>query len=123
MTFNIRSFILFISLFLTEVLIAIFFKQGFIRHTFGDFIIVILMYYCIKSFVKMKPIYLAVFVLIISFTIEFCQFMEVLSILNIKENTFTKLVFGTTFQVTDLIAYFLGICTVLLIENATLKNQ
>lgn len=122
MTFNLRSFILFTSLFLIEVLIALFFKEGFIRHTFGDFLIVILMYYFIKSFMKIKPIYLALFVLVVSFTIEFCQLIDLLNILNVEENTFTKLVFGTTFQTTDLIAYFLGVCTVLLIEKAVLKN-
>lgn len=122
MTFNTRSFILFFSLFLTEVLIVLFFKEGFIRHTFGDFLVVILMYYFIKSFVNSKPIYIAIAILIISFGIEFLQLIDILSILNIQKNTFTKLVLGTTFQIGDLIAYTLGILTILLIEKPIVKN-
>lgn len=121
MTFNIRSFKLFLSLFLIEILIAIFLKDGFIRHTFGDFLVVILMYYFIQSFVKLKPIYITITVLIISFSVEFLQLIDILNILNIKKNTFTNLVLGTTFQITDLIAYFLGVCTVVLIEKNSAK--
>lgn len=122
MTFNIRNFIIFLSLFLTEALIVFFFKEGFIRHTFGDFLVVILMYYFIKSFVNSKPIYIAIAILIISFGIEFLQLIDILNILNIQKNTFTKLVLGTTFQAGDLIAYTLGILTILVIEKPILKN-
>lgn len=48
-----------IFLFITEVLIATYLKSGFIRHTFGDYLVVILIYTFVKSFVNINPFKLA----------------------------------------------------------------
>ena len=109
-------------LFVTEVFIAIYLKTGFIRHTFGDFLVVILLYCFIKSFLTIKPLTGAIGVLIISFAIEFLQMGNLLYHLNLQTNTIAKLVLGNTFQTSDLIAYILGIITVLIIEKIINKN-
>ena len=75
------------------------------------------MYSFIKSFISIKPIPIAICVLIISFVIEFLQMGNLLSHLNLQNNTIAKLVLGSTFQTSDLIAYTLGIITVLIIEK------
>ncbi|PWI31706.1 DUF2809 domain-containing protein [Flavobacteriaceae bacterium LYZ1037] len=120
--FNKTYFILFVLLFITEALIAIYLKTGFIRHTFGDFLIVLLMYCFIKSFLSIKPLIAAISVLIISFSIEFLQMGNLLYHLNLQNNTIAKLVLGSTFQTSDLVAYTLGIITVLIIEKIGNKN-
>lgn len=117
MTFNLRYFTITIVLFLIEMVIAFYVTQEFIRYTFGDFLAVILIYYFIKSLVKAKPIYIAISVIIISFGIEFLQLIDILEILNIKKNLFTKLVLGTTFSISDLIAYTLGVLAVFFIDT------
>lgn len=122
MTFNFRYFIGFLVLFLIEVLIAFYVKQEFIRYVFGDYLVVILMYCFIKSFTSIKPIYAGIITLLSAYFIEFCQLVDVLGMLNIEKNTFTNLVFGTTFQIGDLIAYTLGVITILGIEKAVLKE-
>ena len=48
MTFNLKYFIIFILLFLTEVVIAKY-TTGFIRHTVGDYLVVMFVYTFIKS--------------------------------------------------------------------------
>lgn len=118
MKFNIQYFVLFLLLFITELYIVFYVKNEFIRYVFGDYLIVILMYCFIKSLFSIKPIYAAIITLITAFTIEFFQLIDILSILNIQKNTFTKLVFGTTFKIGDLIAYTLGVSTVLVIEKS-----
>lgn len=115
--FNKTYFILFVLLFITEALIAIYLKTGFIRHTFGDFLVVILIYCFIKSFLNLKPIIAGISVLIIAFFIEFLQLTNLLKLLNLDGNDLAKLVLGSTFQTSDLIAYSLGIITVLCIEK------
>lgn len=114
--FNKHYFIIFIFLFMIEALIAIFLKAGFIRHTFGDYLVVILLYCFFKSFMNARPIYIAIVVLLIAFVIEFSQHFNVLSLFNLQQNTIAKIIFGSTFQVSDLVAYTLGITTVILIE-------
>jgi len=60
---------------------------------------------------------MAIIVLFISFIIEFLQLTPFLEWLNLHDNTLAKTVLGSTFQVSELIAYTLGILTVLIIEN------
>lgn len=105
-----------IFLFITEVLIAMYLKSGFIRHTFGDYLVVILIYTFVKSFVNVNPFKLVLAVWVFSFFIEFLQLFDVLSILGLYQNHLAKLIFGTTFQISDLVAYTLGILTILFIE-------
>ncbi len=122
MTFNKAYFLCFLILLGFEVCIALFVKDGFIRHTFGDVLVVILVYCFIKSFVKTKPIYVAILVLIIAFCVEFLQLTNLLQWLRLGESKVAKLVLGNTFHFNDLIAYIVGITMVLIIEYKYMKN-
>ncbi|WP_250433947.1 ribosomal maturation YjgA family protein [Hanstruepera flava] len=115
--FNKIYFSGFIILFIVEFLIATCLKDGFIRHTFGDFLVVILLYCFIKSFIDINPLSAGILVLTIAFTIEFLQLFQLLKLLNLEHNYIAKLILGSTFQIGDLAAYTLGIITVLLIEK------
>ncbi|MFD1163860.1 ribosomal maturation YjgA family protein [Hwangdonia seohaensis] len=106
-----------ILLFITEIGIAMFLKSGFIRHTFGDYLVVILIYCFFKSFIKINSFKLAILVLVFAFTIELLQLVNLLKLLNLQNNQLAKLVLGSTFHVSDLVAYTLGIITVLIIET------
>jgi len=110
-----------ILLFITEVLIAIYLKRGFIRHTFGDFLVVILLYAFFKSFIPNNHFKIAISVLAFAFLIEFLQLINILEILNLQNNHFIKLILGSTFQISDLVAYSLGIITVIFIEYKIYK--
>lgn len=121
-TFDIRNFTLFLLLLITEIIIALYVKNRFVRYIFGDFLVVILMYYFFKSFIKSKPIYIAIGCLLIAYTVEFLQLIDVLKMLNIQKNTFINIVLGTTFSYSDLLAYTLGILCVLMIESNKIKS-
>lgn len=122
MTFNKAYFLCFLILLGIEACIAFFIKDGFIRHTFGDVLVVIMVYCFIKSFVKTKPIYVAILVLIIAFCVEFLQLTNLLQWLRLGESKVAKLVLGNTFHFNDLIAYIVGITIVLIIEYKYMKN-
>ncbi|MFT7051876.1 MAG: hypothetical protein ACJAZK_002496 [Psychroserpens sp.] len=102
---------------LIEICIAAFLTEGFIRHTFGDYLVVILMYGLIRSFVSIKPIYPAAFVVLFAFMIEFLQMVDLLDVLNLRSSRLATIILGSTFQVTDLIAYLLGVLTIYLIDS------
>lgn len=116
MKLNTKYLTIAIILFIIEVLIATFLKSGFIRHTFGDFLVVILIYTAIKSCFNFKVIPTVISVLIFSFVVETLQLTPFLSWFNLENNTLAKLIFGTTFHFTDLIAYTLGCIFILIIE-------
>ncbi|MCF7560439.1 DUF2809 domain-containing protein [Sabulilitoribacter multivorans] len=121
MKLNKTYLIIAIILLTTEVLIAIYLKTGFIRHTFGDYLAVILLYSIIKSFIPENHFKIAISVLVIAFIIEFLQLTNYLEMLNLQDNYLAKLILGSTFHISDLIAYTLGIITVLIIEYKIYK--
>jgi len=116
LTFNTTYFILFLLLLATELVIAVYLKDGFIRHTFGDYLVVILMYCFIKSFIPIKPVYLAVGVLAFSFFIEFLQLFKVLKFIGLEQSSLANIILGSTFHLSDLLAYALGTVTILIID-------
>lgn len=120
--FNKTYLILSILLFATEIVIAVFLKSGFIRHTFGDYLVVILIYCFFRSFIKGNHFYMAMGVLAFSFAIEFSQLVNILKPLNLQNSHSAKLILGSTFQFSDLVAYTLGIVTVLIVELKPIKS-
>jgi len=116
-------FAIFYLLLLIEIAIAVLLKGGFIRHTFGDFLAVILMYCFLKSFIEIKPVIVALVVLIIAFGIEFLQRYNILEVFNLQDNKFAATVFGTSFSYKDLLAYSLGAIFSLIIDLLISKNN
>jgi len=121
--FNKTYFFIACLIFITEVCIALFLKTGFIRHTFGDYLVVFLLYYSIRSILKIHFDTAAIIVLIIAYSVEFLQLTTILQVFNLEDNTLAKIVFGTTFNITDLLAYTLGIITILYIEKQYNENN
>jgi len=107
--FNKYHFLSFLFLFGVEVLIAMFLNSGFIRHTVGDFLVTILVYCFLRSFIQTKPLYIALITLAIAYTTECLQLTNFLEIIGLGDNKLAKIVFGTSFSVQDLVAYTLGV--------------
>ena len=105
-----------VLLLITEILIATYLKTGFIRHTFGDYLATILIYCFVKSFIEIDSLKLGIAVLILAFGIEFLQLTNLLEILKLQDKYILKIILGTTFEISDLVAYTLGIITTLGIE-------
>jgi len=108
--------ILTIILFLIEVLIALFFHDGFVRPYFGDFLVVILMYCFIKTFIRARAYPIAIGVLLFSYAIEFLQYVHIVKRLGLENSKLANIVLGNAFEWIDLVAYTLGILTVLFFE-------
>lgn len=121
--FNKNPFIAFVLLFALEVLIAVFLKDGFIRHTVGDFLVVILIYCFFRSFLEISALAIAIATLLIAFTTEFLQLTEFLNYFGLKQNKWANLIFGNTFSIQDLVAYTLGISAMLYIDTSRLLNR
>jgi len=97
-----------LSLFLLELGIALLVpSQWFIRHSMGDFIVVILLYSMVQSFVKIEAKRLAIAVLLFAFTVEFAQYLHLVDVLGI-ENPWLRVIIGTHFSAGDLLMYTLG---------------
>ena len=121
--FNFRYFVLALALFVLEVLIAVFAHDQFIRPFVGDVLVVILIYCSIKSILSARVIPTAIFVLLFAYTLEVLQYFNIVEVLRLQHSRIARIVIGTTFEWTDLIAYTLGIGLVLILEKKIKPNK
>jgi hypothetical protein len=115
--FQLRYFILAAILFLIEVIIALFVHDRFIRPFVGDVLVVILIYCFIKSFFNLPVIIAATAVLLFSYLIEVLQYFNIVKILGLQNSNLARVVIGTSFEWTDLVAYTLGIGLIILFDK------
>ncbi len=106
--FDLTSFIIFIIIFIVEVLIAKFVDDSIIRPYGGDVLVVILLYYFVKSFVDAKFTYLIIGVVVFAYLIEIGQSLRLVEILNMQDNKIMRTVIGSSFSWGDLLAYTIG---------------
>jgi hypothetical protein len=121
LTFNLKYFLLAIIFFITEVFIALFVRDGFIRPYVGDYLVVMLIYCAVKTFVKAAPLKTAAGVLIFSYVIEVLQYLDIVERLGLSGNAIAKTVIGYGFEWWDILAYTLGVITILIMEQQTKK--
>ena len=120
--FNKKYLVLAHSLFLIELAIAFIVKTGFIRYTLGDYLCVILLYAIIRGCSNLSVRASAIVVLLIAYAVEVLQLTPFLTYFNLQNSEMAKLVFGTTFHISDILAYTLGIITVVFIEKSISKS-
>ena len=122
-TFNPKFFLFALALFVIEVLIALFVHDSIIRPYGGDYLVVILMYCAVRSFIKAPPVKVAIGVLLFSYCLEVLQYYNLVDRLGLSDNKIAKTVIGYGFDWLDLLAYTLGIATVLWLERRWHKGS
>ena len=115
--FQLKYFILAAILFLVEVLIALFVHDNFIRPFVGDVLVVILIYCFIKSFLNSPVVITAIAVLLFAYLIEVLQYFKIVNILGLQNSNLARIIIGTSFEWTDILAYTLGIGLVILLDK------
>ena len=120
--FNKIYFILFLVIFLIEILIAKY-ATGFLRHTIGDYLAVMFVYTFIKSFFKISIEKAVLITFAISFIIEFLQLSDLQNHFQKEYSQIFKIVLGTSFSIGDLVAYTLGIVTIVLVEKYLKRSK
>ena len=110
-------FSIFIMLLLAELLVGCCIHDAFIRPYGGDFLVVILIYCLIKSFIDVPITNTAASVLLFAYVIEASQYFHLLNALGLQHSRVALLVLGNSFSFADLFCYSIGILLVLLIEK------
>ena len=121
--FNRNYFIPTILLFLIETAIALYLHDNFIRPYFGDFLVVILLYCFVKSFVNVSVWVAAGLVLLFSFAIEIAQYFNMVEKLGLQHYKVAKVVLVNSFAWMDLLVYILGILIVISIEKIYFRTR
>jgi len=116
MRFHLKYFILTILLLITEVVIARYFHDNFIRPLGGDFLVVILIYCFVRSFFEAHIIAAAIGVLLFAYAVEITQYYHLINLLGLEHSTVARLILGTSFSWTDMLMYTLGMILVIVVE-------
>jgi hypothetical protein len=111
--FNGNYFLLAVLLFITEVCIALFVHDQFVRPYFGDVLVVILIYCFVKSFLNTPVIKTSIVVLLFAFVVEILQYCTLVEKLNLQDNELARTVMGTSFAWEDILSYTVGIVIVI----------
>ncbi|WP_103867052.1 DUF2809 domain-containing protein [Aquimarina sp. I32.4] len=112
-----------VSLFLIEVIIAVFIDDVVIRPHIGDTIFVILLYCAVKSFFEVKTIPLVVAVLLVCYMLEVLQYFDIIGIMGLKEYTLAPIILGKSFSWLDIIAYTFGAVMIIWLEKENNYNK
>ncbi len=122
LTFKPGFLVIAFILFVIEVLIALYVRDSIIRPYVGDFLVVIMLYCFVRAFIKTSPWKIAVAVLIFSYTIETLQYFKIVDRLGLTNIPIAKTIIGYGFEWLDILAYTLGIVTVLILEKRRLND-
>jgi hypothetical protein len=121
--FNKYYFIAAILLFIIEVCIALFVHDTIIRPYVGDFLVVILIYFFVKSFISTPVFATAIGVLLFACAVEVLQHFSIVEKLGLQHSASAKIIIGNSFEWLDIVAYTAGIAAVLFIEKKILQNK
>jgi hypothetical protein len=120
LTFNPNYFAGAVVLFLIELLIALFVRDSFVRPYVGDYLVVFLVYCAVRAVLRVPAWQVALGVLLFAYFVELLQYVQLLNRLGLEENTVVRTVMGYGFEWLDLMAYTLGVLTILSLERKAL---
>ncbi len=111
----------FVLLFLTELIIALFVRDNFIRPYVGDILVTVLICSFIRiifpSEIKLLPIYVFAF----SLFVELLQLFDIVAVLHLQDIAFLSILIGRVFSPLDIVCYALGCLSFWGCEKVILK--
>jgi len=124
MKINIQYIFSFLILLATEILIALFVHDKFIRPYIGDVLVIILLYCFIRSLfrkIRFLPYYLFSFGVIV----EILQYFKIVYLLNLQNNKILSIIIGSSFDIKDILCYLAAMVILIIwekIENVKLSE-
>ena len=100
--------IIFVLLFATEVAIAVFVHDSFVRPFVGDVLVVMLVCAFLRIFIPEKIKLMPVFATVFAVTVEVLQYFDFVKLLGLENNSVLSTALGRTFDIKDIICYIIG---------------
>ena len=110
-----------IIIIVTEVFIAFYVHDNFIRPYAGDILVVFVLYFLYKTLFPKKNKNLPVYIFIFSVIVEILQGINIIDILGLGDITFFRILLGTNFDIKDILCYLVGCVILYYIENKNIK--
>jgi hypothetical protein len=118
MTYTVNKTYLFwaVLLLILELGIGFFVHDAWIRPYLGDFLVVILLYCIVSSFLIARKELILLGVLLFSYFVEMLQYFNFVAVMGLQDIAMARILIGTYFSWMDMLMYSLGVLLVYLIE-------
>ena len=115
LNFSKKYFLIFTGILLTEIYIAVYVHDQFVRPLVGDLLVVLLIYSFVRAFIEAKNNnIIAIFVLLFAYLVELGQYFQLVSRLGLANSKLASTIMGTSFDWNDMLAYTIGFILILL---------
>lgn len=113
----------FLILLLTEVLIALFVHDAFVRPYIGDVLVVIVIYSFIRIIIPHKIRLLPLYVFIFAAGVEVLQLFNFVDLIGLGDIGFFRVLIGSVFDIKDVICYATGCILLVAYEILRIKKD
>lgn len=114
--------LLFLIILATEVLIALYVKDAFIRPYGGDILVVILICCFVRMFFVKSPKLLALWVFLFAVAVEVAQYFDFVKLLGLEGSEFLSILLGRSYSFIDILCYLAGCIIFFICELLFQKN-
>ena len=104
-----------------EIAIARFVHDDFVRPYLGDSLAVVAVYFALRAVTRFRVVAAVAIAFAFACAIEVGQFFHLVDLLGLGTNRLARIVLGSTFVLTDFVAYAGGALCVLAIEKVRLR--
>lgn len=111
-----------VLLIITEVMIALYVHDDFVRPYVGDVLVVIAVYCAVRIFIPVKCKLMPLYVFIFAGGVELLQYFDLVGKLGLENNVFLKTLLGSVFDVKDIVCYAVG-CIALGIYEVVIRRR
>ncbi len=124
---RITYIIFFLVILITEICIALFIHDDFIRPYVGDVLVTVLICSFLRIFIPEGVRLLPAYVFIFSAVVEIAQYFDIVKILGLQDNRILSTLIGRTFSLLDLLCYAVGcilfFCISVLVQSICRKRN
>lgn len=105
-----------------EIAIARFVHDDFVRPYLGDSLAVVAVYLALRAVTRLRVVAAVAIAFAFACAIEVGQFFHIVDLLGLGTNRLARVVLGSTFVLTDFVAYAGGALCVLAVERVRLRR-
>jgi len=108
MKLSLKYLFLSLTLFVIELMIALFLHDNVIRAHVGDILVVVLIYCFLRIFIRKEIKLLPLYIFLFAAAVEVLQYFHIASMLHLEEFSVLRVIVGSTFDWADILAYLTG---------------
>ena len=115
-------FLIFFGLLATEIVIALFVNDAFVRPYVGDMLVTLLICCLCRAIIPANVRLLPVYVFIFAAAVEIGQYFDLVGLLGLADNRILSIALGRTFSWIDIVCYGVGCVAAFLLDQILIKK-